>query len=229
MSEDFLNCLKHNYAYVAIGEFKHGRFAEAQRLYEKAVSTYQKGFKGAFLLQKPGTDEGIAVIIWNKIEDWEANQSDIHQAIVDEMSPLFLKAPMTDFYEVCSEFDGCSISATRPEEFFDFLKHKYAYVAIGEFKHGRFADAQTLYAKAISTYQQGFKGAFLLQKTGGTDEGIAVIIWDKMEDVEPNQSDIHQAIVAEMTPLFLRAPVTDFYEVCSEINEFKEKSEMLTR
>ena len=57
MSE-FLDFLKHKYAYVAIGEFKPGRFAEAQQLYEKAVSTYTKGFKGAYLLQKPGTDQG---------------------------------------------------------------------------------------------------------------------------------------------------------------------------
>ena len=66
---EFLDFLKHKYAYVAVGEFKPGRFAEAQRLYEKAVSTYGKGFKGAFLLQKPGTDEGIAVIMWEKLED----------------------------------------------------------------------------------------------------------------------------------------------------------------
>ena len=63
---EFLDFLKHKYAYVAIGEFKPGCFSEAQKLYEKAVSTYSTGFQGAFLLQKPGTDEGIAVIIWDK-------------------------------------------------------------------------------------------------------------------------------------------------------------------
>ncbi|MEM8778202.1 MAG: antibiotic biosynthesis monooxygenase [Cyanobacteria bacterium P01_G01_bin.49] len=106
MSEEFLDFLKHKYAYVAIGEFKPGKFAEAQRLYEKAVSTYTQGFKGALLLQKPGTDEGIAIIMWEKIEDMEANQSEIYQQILEEMTPLFVKPPLTDFYEVCSEVDG---------------------------------------------------------------------------------------------------------------------------
>lgn len=108
MSEEFLDFLKHKYAYVAIGEFKPGRFAEAQRLYEKAVSTYQQGFKGAFLLQKPGTDQGIAIIMWEKIEDMEANQTEIYQQILEEMTPLFVKPPLTDFYEMCSEVDGYS-------------------------------------------------------------------------------------------------------------------------
>ena len=30
-------------------------------------------------------------------------------------------------------------------EFIDFLKHKYAYVAMGEFKPGKFSEAQKLY------------------------------------------------------------------------------------
>lgn len=102
MSE-FLDFLKHKYAYVAIGEFKPGRFAEAQRLYEKAISTYTEGFQRAYLLQKPGTDEGIAIIIWEKIEDMDANQTDAYQKILHEMGHLFAKAPTTDFYEVCSE------------------------------------------------------------------------------------------------------------------------------
>lgn len=104
MSE-FLDFLKHKYAYIAIGEFKPGRFAEAQRLYEKAVSTYTHGFQGAFLLQKPGTDEGIAVIMWEKIEDMDENQSEAYKAILQEMGHLFTKPPVTDFYEVCSEID----------------------------------------------------------------------------------------------------------------------------
>ena len=105
MSE-FLDFLKHKYAYVAIGEFKPGRFAEAQRLYEKAVSTYTTGFKGAYLLQKPGTDQGIAVIMWEKMEDMEANQSEAYQKILNEMNSLFAQTPMTAFYEVCSEIDS---------------------------------------------------------------------------------------------------------------------------
>ncbi len=102
MSE-FLDFLKHKYAYVAIGEFQPGRFAEAQRLYEKAVSTYSKGFKGAYLLQKPGTDEGIAVIMWDKIDDMQENISESYEAILQEMNPLFRTHPNTSFYEVCSE------------------------------------------------------------------------------------------------------------------------------
>ncbi len=105
MSE-FLDFLKHKYAYVAIAEFKPGKFAEAQQLYEKAVSTYSHGFKGAFLLQKPDSDEGIAVIMWEKIEDMEANQSEAYQKIMEEMAPLFAKPPVTSFYEVCSEIRG---------------------------------------------------------------------------------------------------------------------------
>ena len=108
MSKEFLDFLKHKYAYVAVGEFQTGKFSEAQRLYEKAVSTYKDGFQGAFLLQKPGTDEGIAVIMWEKIEDMEANQNDIYQEIMEKMTPLFVKPPKTDFYEVCSEIDGSS-------------------------------------------------------------------------------------------------------------------------
>ena len=104
MSE-FLDFLKHKYAYVAIGEFKPGRFAEAQRLYEKAVSTYSKGFKGAYLLQKPGTDEGIAIIMWSEIDDMQDNQTEAYKAILQEMSHLFTTAPNTSFYEVCSEID----------------------------------------------------------------------------------------------------------------------------
>ncbi|NEP47663.1 MAG: antibiotic biosynthesis monooxygenase [Moorea sp. SIO3C2] len=102
MSE-FLDFLKHNYAYVAIGEFKPGKFQEAQDLYEKAVSTYIQGFKGAYLLQEPGTDRGIAVIFWESIADMEDNQSEAYEAILNQMSHLFTKAPTTSFYEVCSE------------------------------------------------------------------------------------------------------------------------------
>ena len=100
---EFLDFLKHQYAYVAIGEFKPGRFAEAQRLYEKAVSTYTQGFKGAYLLQKPGTDEGIAIIFWDTQEDMDANQNEAYQSILEEMAPLFWTKPKTDFYEVCSQ------------------------------------------------------------------------------------------------------------------------------
>lgn len=103
-------------------------------------------------------------------------------------------------------------------DFDDFLKHKYAYVAIGEFKPGRFGDAQRLYEKAVSTYKEGFKGALLLHKTG-TDEGIAIIIWEKIENMHENQSEVYQAILDEMTPLFATPPQTDFYEISSQIGD----------
>lgn len=103
---EFLDFLQHKYAYIAIGEFKPGRFAEAQRLYEKAVSTYKNGFRGAYLLQKPNSDEGIAIIIWEKIEDMEANQNEEYKQFLEEMAPLFSQPPVTNFYEVCSEIGG---------------------------------------------------------------------------------------------------------------------------
>jgi heme-degrading monooxygenase HmoA len=105
MSE-FLDFLKHKFAYVAIGEFQPGKFEEAQQLYEKAVSTYTHGFKGAYLLQEPGTDRGIAIIFWESLEDMETNQSEAYQAILHQMSHLFTKTPTTCFYEVCSEIQS---------------------------------------------------------------------------------------------------------------------------
>jgi hypothetical protein len=36
----------------------------------------------------------------------EANQTEIYQAILEQMNPLFAKPPITDFYEVCSEIEG---------------------------------------------------------------------------------------------------------------------------
>ena len=110
---EFLDFLKHKFAYVAIGEFKPGKFEEAQQLYEKAVSTYTHGFKGAYLLQEPGTDRGIAIILWESLEDMEENQNEAYQAILSQMSHLFSKAPTTSFYKVCSEIQG---SASRYEE-----------------------------------------------------------------------------------------------------------------
>lgn len=110
MSE-FLDFLRHKFAYVAIGEFKPGKFEEAKQLYEQAVSTYKEGFKGAYLLQKPGTDEGIAVIFWEDVGDMDANKNEVHEAIMKEMSPLFAKAPTTDFYELVSEFQSTEESS----------------------------------------------------------------------------------------------------------------------
>ncbi len=97
---DFQDFLTRDYADVAIGEFKPGKFAEARDLYEKAVATYAEGFKGAYLLQEPGTDRGISIIFWKSVEDMEANQSAAHEAIIKRMAPLFAGAPDTQFYEV---------------------------------------------------------------------------------------------------------------------------------
>jgi hypothetical protein len=100
---EFQDFLKRSYAYVAIGEFKPGKFNEAEQLYEKAVSTYSHGFKGSYLLQEPGTDKGIAIILWESIGDMEENQSEAYQAILNKMNPLFAKPPTTAFYELVSE------------------------------------------------------------------------------------------------------------------------------
>ena len=108
---EFQDFLKHKFAYVAIGEFKPGKFSEAEQLYEQAVSTYTQGFKGSYLLQEPGTDKGIAIILWESVEDMEANQNQAYQAILNHMTPLFAKPPTTAFYEIVSEI--------QPEELGD--------------------------------------------------------------------------------------------------------------
>jgi hypothetical protein len=112
MVQEFNNCLKRKIAYVAIGEFKPGRFSQAQTLYEKAVSKYSEGFKGAFLLQKIGTesDKGIAMILWDNIEDMDNNQTEEGKKIMADMNQLFASPPETDFYEVCSEIKPTTVS-----------------------------------------------------------------------------------------------------------------------
>lgn len=100
---DFLDCLKHKYAYVALGEFKPGCFPEARQLYEKAVSTYKEGFGGAYLLQEPDSDRGIAVIFWDDPGDMDSHRSDIYTEALQQISHLFVAPPKTGFYEVCSE------------------------------------------------------------------------------------------------------------------------------
>ncbi|HEY9623123.1 MAG TPA: antibiotic biosynthesis monooxygenase [Crinalium sp.] len=104
MSSDFHDHLKRQLVHVAIGEFKPGRFSEAQRLYEQAVATYHEGFKGAYLLQEPGTDRGISVIFWDSVDEMDANQAqEQHRAILRKMTPLFVHLPTTAIYEVVSE------------------------------------------------------------------------------------------------------------------------------
>ncbi len=101
-------------------------------------------------------------------------------------------------------------------EFLDFLRHKWAYVAIGEFKPGKFAEAEQLFIKAVSTYSQGFEGAYLLQEPD-TDKGIAIIFWDNRDDMDANRNAVQDALLREMNHLFVTPPETKFYDVCSEI------------
>ncbi|HIK36677.1 MAG: antibiotic biosynthesis monooxygenase [Geminocystis sp.] len=101
--QEFSDFLRHRCAYVATAKFKPGKFPEAQKLFEKAVATYKTGFKGAYLFQKPNTDEGIAFIIWDKIDDMEDNRNPVHDQILEEMKHLFAAPPETNFYEVLTE------------------------------------------------------------------------------------------------------------------------------
>ncbi|HEY9886972.1 MAG TPA: hypothetical protein V6D02_01125 [Candidatus Obscuribacterales bacterium] len=100
---DFLDCLKHKYAYVAMGEFKPGCFSEARQLYEKAVSTYTDGFDGAYLLQEPDSDRGIAIILWDNPGDMDSHHSETYTQALKQIAHLFVEPPTTRFYEVCSE------------------------------------------------------------------------------------------------------------------------------
>ncbi len=100
---DFQDFLKHQYAHVAIGEFKPGKFDAARHLYEEAVATYTTGFKGAYLLQEPGTDKGISVIFWENVGDMEASHTEAYQAILKQMAALFVEPPTTAVYELVCE------------------------------------------------------------------------------------------------------------------------------
>lgn len=107
---DFQDYLTHKFANVTIGEFKAGKFEEAKRLHDEAISTYTQGFKGAYLLQEPGTDKGISIILWDDEESAKANISDPYKAILSKMMPLFSSPPTTVDYEVVSE-----IRAAKPQ------------------------------------------------------------------------------------------------------------------
>jgi heme-degrading monooxygenase HmoA len=101
-------------------------------------------------------------------------------------------------------------------DFQDFLRHKLAHVAIGEFKPGKFAIAKQIYEEAVLTYTKGFQGAYLLQEPG-TDKGISVIFWESIEDMADNDNEIYQSILKKMTPLFAEPPKTNVYELVCEI------------
>jgi heme-degrading monooxygenase HmoA len=108
-------------------------------------------------------------------------------------------------------------------EFQDFLKRTCAYVAIGEFKSGKFEEAQNLYEQAVSTYGTGFQGSYLLRDPGG-ERGIAVILWDSPADMEACRTEEHEKILKKMAPLFAGTPTTGFYEFVSEIKPTLEQS-----
>ncbi len=100
---DFQDFLTHSIAQVAIGEFRLGKFEEAQQLFQEAVATYSAGFRGAYLLREKGSDRGISVIFWDDEEKMAANQSAAQEAILKKMAPLFSAKPVVDSYEVVSE------------------------------------------------------------------------------------------------------------------------------
>ena len=107
---DFHDRLSHPFASVAIGEFKSGRFEEAQQLYEKAVSTYRDGFQGAYLLREPDSDRGMSVIFWETQAAMDASKGEVHDAILRQMNPLFAARPLLDNYEI-----ACSVQASHTE------------------------------------------------------------------------------------------------------------------
>ena len=107
---DFHDRLSHPYASVAIGEFRAGRFEEAQQLYEKAVSTYRDGFQGAYLLREPDSDRGMSVIFWETQAAMDASKGEVHDAILRQMNPLFAARPLLDSYEI-----ACSVQASEDE------------------------------------------------------------------------------------------------------------------
>ena len=110
---DFHDFLKHEQAHVVIGEFKPGTFCEAQRLYNRAVSTYQDGFREAFLLREPGSDRGISIILWNSVDQMDEQQrNNTHQAILKEMNPLFKQVPHSEVYELASHITPQGIQAS---------------------------------------------------------------------------------------------------------------------
>ena len=107
-------------------------------------------------------------------------------------------------------------------DFQDFLTRRCAHVALGEFKPGKFEQARSLYEEAVSTYAEGFEGAYLLREPG-TDQGISVVLWDSVEHMDENQTnEAHTAILKKMAPLFTQRPDTRFYEVVCAIEPNKE-------
>ena len=106
-------------------------------------------------------------------------------------------------------------------DFQDFLTRRCAHVALGEFKPGKFDEARSLYEEAVSSYAEGFEGAYLLREPG-TDQGISVILWDSIEHMDAGQqSETHNAILKKMAPLFTHRPDSRCYEVVCHIDPSK--------
>ena len=110
---DFHDRLSHPYASVAMGEFKSGRFEDAQQLYEKAVSTYSDGFHGAYLLREPNSDRGMSVIFWETQAAMDASKGEVHDAILKQMSPLFAAQPVLENYEITCSVQPSSASSAN--------------------------------------------------------------------------------------------------------------------
>jgi heme-degrading monooxygenase HmoA len=102
--EDFQDFLTYKIAHVTTGEFQIGKFDEARKIYQEAVSTYGKGFKGAYLLQEKDSERGIAVILWDSEDSMRENEgTEAHKAVLKKMMPLFASTPQTTYYEVVTE------------------------------------------------------------------------------------------------------------------------------
>ncbi|WP_366918552.1 antibiotic biosynthesis monooxygenase [Acaryochloris sp. IP29b_bin.148] len=102
-------------------------------------------------------------------------------------------------------------------DFQDCLKRRFASVAIGEFKPGKFSEVQHLYEQAIATYSDGFEGAYLFQEPG-TDKGVSVILWDNLEDMEAHEGEEQKAILSQMAPYFSDPPTVSVYELVCKID-----------
>ncbi|MEB3292536.1 MAG: antibiotic biosynthesis monooxygenase [Synechococcales bacterium] len=107
---DFQDCLMHRVAHVTIGEFKTGKFEEAQALYQEAIATYGEGFRGAYLLREPGSDRGMSVIFWDSADQMAASDSTQLQQILKHMAPLFASHPTSTDYEVVTECEPSSLA-----------------------------------------------------------------------------------------------------------------------
>lgn len=102
-------------------------------------------------------------------------------------------------------------------DFQDFLTRRYAHVARGEFKPGKFEEARDLYEEAVATYAEGFEGAYLLREPD-TDQGLSVIFWDNLEHMDAGQhTAAHDAIMKKMAHLFRQLPDSGVYEVVCDI------------